>query len=408
MIFEAPATRSPHALAGATVLQAAPALGNDRAGNAVLDLCFALLRSGARTMVVGRGGPLVGELQALGGEWLDFDLVAASPLKRRRMTQDLRELVLGERVDLIHAHGADTARAVTPAIASRKRVALVTSHLALPPAGGWFFTKGAAQERERAIVPSEYAAGLLAERQRLARERIVVIPRPIDTEVFDPEAVDPGRIWALRRAWRIAPEERIVLAPGRLTPGKGFATLVDAVRMLATGGLRRTVFVIAADRTGDEAFGAEIDARIVAQGLSRAFRRVGHCEDMPAAYAAADLVVLPAERTQSFSTAAAEAQAMARPIVASAVGALSEMIETAGSADAARTGWLAEPRNALQLARALAEALAIDREHWAAIGARARRLAEVRFARGRVAAATLSVYDTLLEAAPRPGAGTHE
>src|SRR6185312_5696870 len=127
---------------------------------------------------------------------------------------------------------------------------------------------------------------------------------------------------------------------------------------LINGGLRNVVFVIAGSAAPDEAYAEMIDQRIVAQGLARAFRRVGYCADMPAVYALADFVVVPAERPTIFSAIADEAQTMGRPVIASDLGALPELIvapplEQGGR----RTGWLVQPRDTFDLARALAVAL---------------------------------------------------
>ena len=52
-------------------------------GHATLNLALALLRSGARAIVAGEKGALVGELQALGGEWMEFAFSTSHPLRRR-------------------------------------------------------------------------------------------------------------------------------------------------------------------------------------------------------------------------------------------------------------------------------------------------------------------------------------
>ena len=57
----------PRSLAGATILQLVPALRDDPAGHAAVDIALTLLQSGARAIVAGDGGPLVGELRAFGG-----------------------------------------------------------------------------------------------------------------------------------------------------------------------------------------------------------------------------------------------------------------------------------------------------------------------------------------------------
>ena len=73
----------PRSLTGATILQLVPALRDDPASHAAVDIALTLLQSGARAIIAGEGGPLVGELRAFGGEWLpmanDTDQSAAHP-----------------------------------------------------------------------------------------------------------------------------------------------------------------------------------------------------------------------------------------------------------------------------------------------------------------------------------------
>lgn len=378
------------------MLQAVPAMENDRLGRAVLDLAVALLRAGARALVAGGGGPLVGELQALGGEWTDCALTATGPLGHRRAAAGLRDLIRTERVDVVHAHGVDAA-ACAAAATRRSGAKFVTTYIGAPPPPAWRSGRQDAPARgDRVLAFSRFAGGLIEERYRTPPERIAVIPPSIDPAFFDPGSVDPGRLAALRSAWRIAPGERVVLAPGRLVASQGYLTLVDAFRLLVNGGLRRAVVVVTAQDAGDPTIGPAIDERAAAQGLAPAFRRVGACPDMPAAMLLADLVVIPTERASTFDVLAAEAQASGRPVVASDVGALPEMVEArAEDGSSVPTGWIVQPGDPLSLAQGIAAALSQSPEERDALEARARR-AGAKFAPAQVARATLATYEGLL------------
>jgi glycosyltransferase involved in cell wall biosynthesis len=248
-------------------------------------------------------------------------------------------------------------------------------------------------------VHSEYAANLVTREYNVAPERLVVIPPVIDTAWFDAATVRSDRVAALHRMWRIR-DERVVLMPGRLAPWRNHLSLIDAVRTLVNGGLRNVVFVIAGHHPTDRSYEAEINERITAQGLAPFFRQVGPSKDMPAAYAAADVVVALTERAKSFDNIAAEAQAMARPVIASNVGALPEIVMAPPHIQSQhRTGWLVKPGDPIHLARGLAAALALTPKAWNALGARARELAEYRYAPAQVAAATLGIYGTLMDRA---------
>jgi glycosyltransferase involved in cell wall biosynthesis len=90
--------------------------------------------------------------------------------------------------------------------------------------------------------------------------------------------------------------------------------------------------------------------------------------------------------------------AMARPVIASNVGALPEVVLALPNVlESARTGWLAEPDDPVSFAQALAAALAVEALAYGAIGTRARRLANQFFTPARAAAAVLDVYANLFE-----------
>ena len=398
-VDEAPARLLSRRLPGATVLQIVPALIDVPAARAAVNIASALLRSGARAMVAGGPGMLVGQLQALGGEWVRFASNTHNPLKLRRNARALTELIAGERIDIVHAYDGPTAWSAQVAV--RETAAwLVTSYAGAPMARVDLASlyQRALARAHRVVAESEYAADLIMSRHGVALERVAAIPRSIDTGRFDPAAISPERIAVLRHGWNIRAGSRVILIPGPLSPGHGQMTVIDAIRILVNGGLRAVTFVMAGDSVGDGEYARAVAERADTQGISALVRRVGHCLDMPAAYAMADLVLVPAVEPATFSPMAAEAQAMAKPVIASSVGSLPEIVLAPPFADEEdRTGWLTPPAEPVALARAIAAALALDDSIWGAMAARARHAAEARFSPGRVAGAMLGLYTDLLE-----------
>jgi glycosyltransferase involved in cell wall biosynthesis len=132
-------------------------------------------------------------------------------------------------------------------------------------------------------------------------------------------------------------------------------------------------------------------------GIDTVCRMVGHCPDMPAALAVADVVVVPALQPPLSGRAAAEAQAMGRPVVTTTVGVLPEnVLCPPRMREELRTGWLVRPGNVGELARAIASVLALDVTAYEALGARARQFAEFVFSPQSVAEAIRDVYTSLL------------
>jgi glycosyltransferase involved in cell wall biosynthesis len=383
------------ALAGATVMQVLPSLEDDSVGRTAFNGALALLRVGARAIVASNGGSLVGELQASGGEWMQL-----SPPRRptgSRLTRHLREMIASERIDLVHAHGFDVAADVIGATEGTS-TRLLTTYIHAPVHRHFFpsLRRKPKAYGDAIVVGSAFAADFVAKQYAIEPARIVILPRTVDTTWFDARAVSADRLAAVRDAWQVG-RRRTVFAPGRIAEGKGQMALIEAARALVNGGLRDVAFVIAGSRHSDENRARTIDDAIIAHGLRSVVRRVGPCADMPAAYAAAAFVCIPGHRPTLFSQIAAEAQATGRPVIASDVGALREAVLTARRVGAdGRTGWLAPPGDPLDLARALADALATGPEAWHALCARARQFAEWKHAPARVAELTLETYAAML------------
>jgi glycosyltransferase involved in cell wall biosynthesis len=132
-------------------------------------------------------------------------------------------------------------------------------------------------------------------------------------------------------------------------------------------------------------------------GIDTLCRFTGPCADMPAALAAADVIAVPALQPPLSGRAAAEAQAMGRPVVTTTLGVLPEnVLCPPRMRDELRTGWLVRPGNVGEIARAVGAALKLDATAYEALGARARQFAEFMFSPQSVAEAIREVYTSLL------------
>ncbi len=387
-----------HALAGTTILQLVPAMRDDPVGQAAMDIAHTLLQSGARALVAGDDGPLVDELRSIGGEWLPMPNDTANPLRIRSVASKLSHLISSERIDIIHAQSAGAAWSALAAT-HRQPVFLVTSFPdRLPPywGPGKLFASALARG-DRVIAPSSYISQAVIKRYKIPLNRVSVVPRAVATALFDPALVSANRIAAVQRGWGIHPRMRIVLAPCPIAPANGQLSAIEAVRPIIGASGSDTVFVFAGDDRAYPGHVRELRRRAETLGVSAFCYFVGECADMPAAFAAADVVVVPALKPPLSGHAAAEAQAMGRPVVTTNVGVLPEnVLCPPRMREELRTGWLAEPGDSGDIARGVVAALALDIRAYEAMGARARQFAEFMFSPHRVAEAIRGVYTSVL------------
>ena len=100
-------------------------------------------------------------------------------------------------------------------------------------------------------------------------------------------------------------------------PTSGF----DIPRRLKDMGLKDFIFVFVGEDGGNARYAGEIWDQVLASELTDVVRLIGPVDDMPAAYAAASVVVSAAIQTEGLQRTILEAQAMERPVVASDLGA---------------------------------------------------------------------------------------
>ena len=248
------------------------------------------------------------------------------------------------------------------------------------------------------IANSAWTARLVRERYATPDARLVVVPRGVDVARFEPSAIAPGRLAALRASWRLSDTDRVILHPARLTAWKGQPPVIAAAAELAASGrLGDGLVILAGDDQGRTEYRQRLEADIRAAGLGDRVRLVGHCADMPAAFAVAHVALVASVEPEAFGRTATEAEAAGCPVIATAIGAPPETVLAPPAVPASEsTGWLVPPADPAALADALATALALSPADRSAIGARATAHVARAFTLDAMQARTLAVYDRLL------------
>ena len=386
-------------LAGRTVLQIIPSLQAGGAERIAIDIAGALADVGARALVATTGGRLISELQARGGIWVPFPADTKNPIAMAANVARLRRLIEQERPAVVHAQSRAPAWVALGATRLTRTPFMTTFHGSYSGRHAIKLQYNSVMARgDLVLANSHYTADLIARTYPWARDSVRVVWPGIDLRTFQPAAVDVARVEALRSAWGIAPDQRIVLLAARLTDWKGHRVLIAASALMRAAGLTDTMFVLAGDHQGRTGYVAELDALVADQKLGDIVKRVGHCADMPAALMAASLVVVPSTRPEAFGLSAVEAQAMGVPVVVSDLGAVPETVLAPPETTAEeRTGWRVPAGDADALAQAIRAALDLGATARDAMAIRARLHVERNFANDRMTEATLDAYTAAIE-----------
>ena len=128
---------------------------------------------------------------------------------------------------------------------------------------------------ERVIAVSDQIAELINSRYATPWERIAVVPISIDVERFDPAAVSPKRIEAVRHAWGAPPNAKVILVVGRMLRRKGHHVVVQAVRRLKASGLKDFLFVFVGEDEGQTRYTGELWDLVLASNTADVIRMAG-------------------------------------------------------------------------------------------------------------------------------------
>jgi glycosyltransferase involved in cell wall biosynthesis len=212
------------------------------------------------------------------------------------------------------------------------------------------------------------------------RARLRVVPN--GTEPPD-EALESVEAREIRVSCGAGPMRPLWVCAARLEEQKGQDVLLDALAEVARRGLEFTVALAGAGTQR-----AALEAKSVALGLAGRVRFLGQVEAIGPLMLAADAVALPS-RWEGLPLTLLEALARGRPVVASRVGGIPEVIEDGVH------GRLVEPGDARGLADAL-EAFHRRPDAASQLGRAGARLVRERYTWSRVVQGFEAVYDEVL------------
>jgi glycosyltransferase involved in cell wall biosynthesis len=287
----------------------------------------------------------------------------------------LRNAIRASGADLVHLHtgratwlgGLAAWLAGVPAIATRRMDRPVTR--------GWRtrFIHERLVQRVVAISP--------AVKRCLLDGGVSESHVPVISSAVDAARLRPSRPRTeTRQGLGASPGDVVLLVLAALVRRKGIDVLLRALDILANDGLRPILWI-----AGDGPERSDLEALV----RGKQVRFLGRRSDVADLLAASDAVVIPSRR-EGLGVAALEAMAVGRPVVASAVGGLADVV-----ADR-QTGLLVPPDDPAALARALAELLRAPGLRQALGEAGPRRVAE-SFSAEQMVEAYARLYESVLE-----------
>ena len=189
------------------------------------------------------------------------------------------------------------------------------------------------------IAASEFSkAGLMAA-QGIRPDKISVVHNAPDARFFSKKVDSAG----IRQEFELGESEIVIGVPANLTGTKGHVYFLQALRRVIEHVPQVRALCVGGDFEGNGPGLQELTEQL---GLSKNVTFTGFRSDILEIYDSLDLVVLPST-LENFPLALVEAMARRKPVVATSVGGIPELIEDG------KNGLLVPPRDSERLAEAI-------------------------------------------------------
>jgi glycosyltransferase involved in cell wall biosynthesis len=308
------------------VLQLLPALNSGGVERGTLEIAAELVRQGHRSMVISAGGRMVPELLAAGAEHTDWPIGRKSPLTLRLVPR-LRQLLLKERIDILHARSRLPAwiawlawRGMDP---GRRPCFITTVHgLYSVNAYSAVMLKG-----ERIIAVSDTAREYaLRNFQGVQSERIQVIHRGVDPAVY-PSHFRPDASWQADwyRQYPSLRERFVITLAGRVSRRKGVFEFISVIAALQERGIDAHGLIVG-ELPARKGKLRSLKSTIAAAGVGDMITCTGFRNDMREIMSVSDAVVSLSLHPESFGRTVNEALSLGIPVAGYAHGGVGEQL----------------------------------------------------------------------------------
>lgn len=259
--------------------------------------------------------------------------------------RSLTNLFRKERFDVIHSHDMYTSALCSAAgrLARTPRVVSSKRWIEVPDRRWRLLARAGYGISDVVVANSQAVRCTLIEQDRVRKSKVCVIPNFVEDAAF--EVLPPAAVARWRRDVGLPTEGTIVGSVAQLRVEKGHLELIEAV-----AGLRASGEAVTLALAGEGVFRDTILETARRLGIERHVVLLGRLPRLPSAHHLFDIGVL-ASHHEGMPNALIEAMAIGRPVVATSVGGIPELVTDRV------TGLLVPARNAASLQASLAELL---------------------------------------------------
>ena len=304
------------------IVQLLPELNEGGVERGTVELSRELVKKGIESIVISVGGKLSGQIEEDGGQHITFDVCSKNILTAPTRIHALRKILRQLEPDVVHA------RSRVPAwltyLANKKlHIPFVTTVHGFNSVNAYskVMTYG-----DHVICVSGAIKDYIQEHYQVPDEKITIIPRGIDLDLFNPDNLDSEFVGQFCQQFDLQ-EKFVVTSVGRITQLKDFETFIRGIALAKEEIPNICGLIVGGVRQDKQGYFDQLKALVRELNIQEHIKFTGSQKNIAEIYSLSDVVAICSKKPESFGRTAAEALAMNVPVIATNHGGVLDIIE---------------------------------------------------------------------------------
>ena len=303
------------------IVQIIPELNEGGVERGVVELNREFVRLEIESFVISAGGKLVNQIEKDGGNHITFDVCSKNIFTSFSRIRGLKKILKNLKPDIIHVRSRVPAWLVHFANKSLKIKVVSTVH-GFNSVG---FYSSIMQKADAVICVSNSIKEYIQKHYNTNENKITVIPRGIDLELFNPKNIDNSFIENFKKEFNLE-NKFIISSVGRVTQLKDYETFIKAILIVKNEIPNVAALIVGGVRSDKEDYLNSLKKLIKELNLEENIIFTGSQSKIEQIYALSDVVISSSKKPESFGRAVAEAICMNKPVIATNHGGVKDII----------------------------------------------------------------------------------
>ena len=303
------------------IVQLLPELNEGGVERGAVELNREYVKQGIESYIISNGGKLENQINIDGGTHIKFDVCSKNIFTTFSRISKLKKILKDIKPDIIHVRSRVPAWLIYFANKSLKIKIVSTVH-GFNSVG---FYSSIMQKADAVICVSASIKEYIQKHYNTAENKITVIPRGIDLELFNPKNIDNDFIKSFKKEFNLE-NKFIISSVGRVTQLKDYETFIKAIFIVKKKLPNVVALIVGGVRSDKENYLVSLKKLVKELKLEANVIFTGSQSKIAEIYALSAVVVSSSKKPESFGRAVAESIAMNTPVIATNHGGVKDII----------------------------------------------------------------------------------